>query len=73
MLAPFPGGMKATARGVGKPEFHRVECHALPVGTDSHLKWRKAEQGAGGSGQRPGVSHVFSGLKFGSYLKDNGH
>lgn len=43
VLAPFPGGMKATARGVGKPEFHRVECHALPVGTDSHLKWRKAE------------------------------
>lgn len=39
------------------------------------LKCRKAEEGAGGSGQRRGVSHVFSGLvfylKFGSYLKDN--
>ena len=42
-LAPFPGGMRATARGVGKPEFHRVECNAVPVGTDSHLKWRQAE------------------------------
>ena len=42
-LAPFVGGMRATARGVGKPEFRRVECNVLPAGTDSHLKWGQAE------------------------------
>lgn len=67
------------AAGQPKQRVHQVKLAKGNLVERRHasssraLKWRKAEQGAGGSGQRPGVSHVFSGLKFGSYLKDNGH